>query len=151
MIKCLQLKRRNEPRQLKCRNEPRRGDHQNLRPDLKIARLAWSPHFNNPGLRKISKYRTQTQDSLKLASDLTRRKNRKKSASKLLTLRNILSIGSKTQGSMGPCVQQTGTEWIKDAEVVKPASYLSTQEPRLKIKHGHEPALVVHIQKGAKS
>jgi len=95
MIKCLQLKRSNESR---------RRDHQNLRPDSKIC--------VQPTViaQKISKYRTQTQDSLKLASDLTRRKNCKKSASELLTLRNILSIGSKTQGSMGPCVQQTGTD-----------------------------------------
>ena len=95
MIKCLQLKRRNEPR---------RGDHQNLRPDPKIARLAWSPRFKNLELMKISKYRTQTQDSLRPASDLTRRKSRKKSVSESLALRNILSIGSKTQGSIGPCV-----------------------------------------------
>jgi len=43
MIECLQLKRRNKPR---------RGDHQNLRPDPKIARLAWSPRFKNPRLMK---------------------------------------------------------------------------------------------------
>ena len=46
------------------------------------------PAFQNLELRKkISKYRIQTRDSLKLASDLTRRKNYKKSASELLTLR----------------------------------------------------------------
>ena len=66
--------------------------------------------FQNPGLRKISKYQTQTRDSLKLASDLTRRKNCKKSASELPTLRNIMSVESEMQGSMRPCVQQAGMD-----------------------------------------
>ena len=56
------------------------------------------PAFQNPELRKISMYRVQTRDSLKLASDLTGRKNYKKSASEHPTLRNILSTESKTQG-----------------------------------------------------
>ena len=56
------------------------------------------PAFQNPGLRKNFKYQTQKQDSLKLASDLTRRKNRKKSASEIPTLRNILSVESEIQG-----------------------------------------------------
>ena len=55
--------------------------------------------FQNPELRKISKYQTQMRNSVKLASDLTRCENYKKSASELPTLRNILSIQSKKQGS----------------------------------------------------
>jgi len=48
--------------------------------------------FQNAELKKISKYQNQMRDSLKLASDLTRRKNCKKFASEIPTLRNILSI-----------------------------------------------------------
>ena len=68
------------------------------------------PAFQNPRLRKISKYQTQTRDSLKLAFDLTRRKNCRKSASELPTLRDILSIESEMQGSMRACVQQVNMD-----------------------------------------
>jgi len=40
--------------------------------------------------------------------------------------------------------KQTQIRADKNSGVIKPAPYLSTQEPRLKIKHGLEPALAGH-------
>ena len=97
MIKYLQFKRKNESR---------RENHQHLHPEPKITRLAWSPAFwKFKTYEKSLSIWTQTQDSWGPASDFTRRKNHKKSASESFTLRNILSVESKTQGSLGPCVQ----------------------------------------------
>ena len=69
MVKYLQLKRRNESR---------RGNHQNLRPDSKTARLVWSLRFKFKTYEIIFKYWAQTQDSWGPASDFTRRKSHKK-------------------------------------------------------------------------
>ena len=137
MIKCLQFKRRNEPR---------RGDYQNLHPDPKIARLAWNPRFKIQNLWKIPKYWTPTQDPLRC-------KGHKKSSSESLILRNILKYwiqNARLNGALCS-TNRRRLKQIKDAEVIQSASYLSTQKPHLKIKHGLKPALAVHIQKGFKS
>ena len=115
MVKYLQFKRRNGSR---------RENHQNLRPNPKTARLVWSPRFKSKTYEIISKYWAQTQDSWGPASDFTRRKSHKKSASESFAFRNILSVESETQGS----TSRRRPEQIKAARVTKPAPCLSTQE-----------------------
>ena len=64
-----------------------------------------------------------------------------KSASKPLTLRNILSIESKTQGSMRSAFNKqrwTQVDKAKARRSSNPRLAYQIQEPRLKIKYGHE-------------
>jgi len=52
MVKCLKFK---------SGNEPRRGNQQNLRPDSKNVRLAWSPHFKIHNLEKFLSIRLRRE------------------------------------------------------------------------------------------
>ena len=65
-----------------------------------------------------------------------------KFASKSPTLRNILSIESKTQGSTRPAFNKQRRTQVDEAKVRRssnPRLAYQIQEPRLKIKHEHEP------------
>ena len=67
-----------------------------------------------------------------------------KSASKTPTLRNIMSIESKTQGPMKPAFnkqRQTQMNEVKTRRSSNPRLAYQIQEPRLEIKHWHEPRI----------